>query len=79
MIGKFKLFDMTILKSKNKQSQSADGGTLARRGIEAVLPEGDSFPYTLRVVSEVLESNGSSSMATVCGGSLALMDSYNFV
>nr|WP_321466226.1 polyribonucleotide nucleotidyltransferase [uncultured Desulfobulbus sp.] len=49
-------------------------GTLARRGIEAVLPAGDSFPYTLRVVSEVLESNGSSSMATVCGGSLALMD-----
>jgi polyribonucleotide nucleotidyltransferase len=49
-------------------------GTLARRGIEAVLPESDSFPYTLRVVSEVLESNGSSSMATVCGGSLALMD-----
>jgi polyribonucleotide nucleotidyltransferase len=49
-------------------------GTLARRGIEAVLPENDSFPYTLRVVSEVLESNGSSSMATVCGGSLALMD-----
>jgi polyribonucleotide nucleotidyltransferase len=47
---------------------------LARRGIEAVLPESDSFPYTLRVVSEVLESNGSSSMATVCGGSLALMD-----
>ncbi len=49
-------------------------GTLARRGIEAVLPSGDNFPYTLRVVSEVLESNGSSSMATVCGGSLALMD-----
>ena len=49
-------------------------GTLARRGIEAVLPSGDTFPYTLRVVSEVLESNGSSSMATVCGGSLALMD-----
>jgi polyribonucleotide nucleotidyltransferase len=49
-------------------------GTLARRGIEAVLPAGDVFPYTLRVVSEVLESNGSSSMATVCGGSLALMD-----
>jgi polyribonucleotide nucleotidyltransferase len=49
-------------------------GTLARRGIEAVLPDSDSFPYTLRVVSEVLESNGSSSMATVCGGSLALMD-----
>ena len=49
-------------------------GTLARRGVEAVLPAGDSFPYTLRVVSEVLESNGSSSMATVCGASLALMD-----
>ncbi len=49
-------------------------GTLARRGIEAVLPDADSFPYTMRVVSEVLESNGSSSMATVCGGSLALMD-----
>lgn len=49
-------------------------GTLARRGVEAVLPPGDSFPYTLRVVSEVLESNGSSSMATVCGASLALMD-----
>ncbi len=49
-------------------------GTLARRGIEAVLPAAENFPYTLRVVSEVLESNGSSSMATVCGGSLALMD-----
>ncbi len=49
-------------------------GTLARRGIEAVLPAADEFPYTMRVVSEVLESNGSSSMATVCGGSLALMD-----
>jgi len=49
-------------------------GTLARRGIEEVLPDGEAFPYTMRVVSEVLESNGSSSMATVCGGSLALMD-----
>jgi polyribonucleotide nucleotidyltransferase len=49
-------------------------GTLARRGIEAVLPAADEFPYTMRVVSEVLESNGSSSMATVCGTSLALMD-----
>lgn len=49
-------------------------GTLARRGVEPVLPDGDSFPYTLRVVSEILESNGSSSMATVCGSSLALMD-----
>ena len=49
-------------------------GTLARRGIEAVLPSAEEFPYTMRVVSEVLESNGSSSMATVCGASLALMD-----
>ncbi|NOQ46501.1 MAG: polyribonucleotide nucleotidyltransferase, partial [Desulfobulbaceae bacterium] len=49
-------------------------GNLARRGIEAVLPDGETFPYTLRVVSEVLESNGSSSMATVCGASLSLMD-----
>ncbi len=49
-------------------------GTLARRGLEAVLPDSEEFPYTMRIVSEVLESNGSSSMATVCGGSLALMD-----
>lgn len=49
-------------------------GTLARRGIEAVLPDVTEFPYVIRVVSEVLESNGSSSMATVCGTSLALMD-----
>ncbi len=49
-------------------------GTLARRGIEAVLPDSEEFPYVIRVVSEVLESNGSSSMATVCGASLALMD-----
>ena len=49
-------------------------GTLARRGIEGVLPTPEEFPYTMRVVSEVLESNGSSSMATVCGASLALMD-----
>ncbi|MCI5223191.1 MAG: S1 RNA-binding domain-containing protein, partial [Candidatus Electrothrix sp. AR4] len=49
-------------------------GTLARRGIESVLPEAVDFPYTMRVASEILESNGSSSMATVCGASLALMD-----
>ena len=49
-------------------------GTLARRGIESVLPAPEDFPYTMRVVSEILESNGSSSMATVCGTSLALMD-----
>ena len=49
-------------------------GNLAARGLRAVLPENGDFPYTIRVVSEVLESNGSSSMATVCGASLALMD-----
>jgi polyribonucleotide nucleotidyltransferase len=49
-------------------------GNLARRGINAVMPNLESFPYVLRVVSEVLESNGSSSMATVCGTSLSLMD-----
>jgi len=49
-------------------------GNLARRGIYAVLPDMTKFPYVLRVVSEILESNGSSSMASVCGTSLALMD-----
>jgi polyribonucleotide nucleotidyltransferase len=49
-------------------------GALAERGISAVLPLAEKFPYTMRVVSDVLESNGSSSMATVCGASLALMD-----
>jgi polyribonucleotide nucleotidyltransferase len=49
-------------------------GTLATRGLEAVLPSEADFPYSIRVVSEVLESNGSSSMATVCGGSMAMMD-----
>ncbi|KAA0873672.1 polyribonucleotide nucleotidyltransferase [Nitrincola tapanii] len=49
-------------------------GRLARRGVQAVLPTADEFPYTIRVVSEITESNGSSSMASVCGASLALMD-----
>lgn len=49
-------------------------GNLARRAIEAVLPDEADFPYTLRIVSEITESNGSSSMATVCGGILSLMD-----
>ena len=49
-------------------------GFLARRGIDAVLPSFEDFPYIIRLVSEVLESNGSSSMATVCGSSMALMD-----
>ena len=49
-------------------------GNLARRGISAVMPDMGTFPYVIRVVSEILESNGSSSMASVCGTSLALMD-----
>ena len=49
-------------------------GNLAKRALAAVLPKQEDFPYTIRLVSEILESNGSSSMATVCGGSLALMD-----
>ena len=49
-------------------------GRLARRGIAAMLPNQEEFPYTMRVVSEITESNGSSSMASVCGSSLALMD-----
>ena len=49
-------------------------GNLARRGVQAVMPEMEAFPYVIRVVSEILESNGSSSMASVCGTCLSLMD-----
>jgi len=49
-------------------------GALAERALKSVLPPNETFPYTIRIVSDILESNGSSSMATVCGGSLALMD-----
>jgi polyribonucleotide nucleotidyltransferase len=49
-------------------------GNLAERSIQPVLPKHEDFPYTVRVVSEVLESNGSSSMATVCGATLSLLD-----
>ncbi|RMD98072.1 MAG: polyribonucleotide nucleotidyltransferase, partial [Deltaproteobacteria bacterium] len=49
-------------------------GALAERALSSVLPDSESFPYTIRVVSDILESNGSSSMATVCGGTLSLMD-----
>ncbi len=49
-------------------------GNLAERALKMVLPDGDNFPYTIRVISDILESNGSSSMATVCAGSLSLMD-----
>ena len=49
-------------------------GALAEKGVEVMLPEQEKFPYTIRVVSEVLSSNGSTSMASTCGSSLALMD-----
>lgn len=49
-------------------------GRLARRGVQAVLPSEEEFPYTIRIVSEITESNGSSSMASVCGASLSMMD-----
>ena len=49
-------------------------GALAERSLKPVLPEVDDFPYTIRIVSEILESNGSSSMASVCGGSLSMLD-----
>lgn len=49
-------------------------GMLAERALVAVLPDAEKFPYTIRIVSDILESNGSSSMASVCGGALALMD-----
>src|SRR5438270_4969328 len=49
-------------------------GNLAERALQAVLPAFEEFPYTIRIVSDVLESNGSNSMASICGGSLALFD-----
>ncbi|MFH1853310.1 MAG: polyribonucleotide nucleotidyltransferase, partial [Candidatus Neomarinimicrobiota bacterium] len=49
-------------------------GNLAERALKPIIPSADKFPYTVRIVSDILESNGSSSMASVCGGSLALMD-----
>lgn len=49
-------------------------GNLAKRSLAQMMPSGESFPYTIRIVSDILESNGSSSMATVCAGSLAMMD-----
>src|SRR4029078_11548773 len=49
-------------------------GALAERGLESVLSSREDFPYTIRITSEILESNGSSSMATACSGTLAMMD-----
>jgi len=59
---------------RNPSRRDIGHGALAERALQVVLPMGEEFPYTIRVVSEVLESNGSSSMATVCGGTLSLMD-----
>ena len=58
----------------NPKRREIGHGNLARRGLTTCLPSEEEFPYTVRVVSEITESNGSSSMATVCGSSLALMD-----
>ncbi|GAG45074.1 unnamed protein product, partial [marine sediment metagenome] len=49
-------------------------GALAERALNPIIPVGDRFPYTIRIVSDIMESNGSSSMASVCGGALAMMD-----
>jgi polyribonucleotide nucleotidyltransferase len=62
-----------VKKNMGQSRREVGHGHLARRAIEAILPDEKTFPYTIRMVSEVLESNGSSSMATVCSSSLALM------
>ncbi len=68
----FSVGEVKPLKSPGRRE--IGHGYLAERAIKAVIPPKSRFPYTIRVVSDILESNGSSSMATVCGGSLALMD-----
>jgi len=68
----FSVGEVKPLKSPGRRE--IGHGNLAERAIKAVIPPKSQFPYTIRIVSDILESNGSSSMATVCGGSLALMD-----
>jgi len=68
----FSTGEVRPLRAPNRREQGH--GALAERAVKMVLPEGDDSPFTIRVVSEILESNGSSSMASVCGGALALMD-----
>jgi polyribonucleotide nucleotidyltransferase len=68
----FSVGEVKMLRSPGRRE--IGHGALAERAIQAVLPSEEEFPYTIRVVSEILESNGSSSMATVCGGTLSLMD-----
>jgi polyribonucleotide nucleotidyltransferase len=68
----FSVGEVKFLRSPSRRE--IGHGTLAEKAISKVLPSKDEFPYTIRIVSEVLESNGSSSMATVCGAILSLMD-----
>ncbi len=68
----FSVGEVKMLRSPGRRE--VGHGALAERAVSKVLPQSADFPYTVRVVSEVLESNGSSSMATVCGSSLAMMD-----
>ena len=68
----FSVGEVKFLRSPNRRE--VGHGALAEKSITKVLPQPEDFPYTIRIVSEIMESNGSSSMATVCGSSLALMD-----
>lgn len=68
----FSVGEVKFLRSPGRRE--IGHGALAARALERMLPSQEDFPYTIRIVSEILESNGSSSMATVCGGSLSLMD-----
>jgi polyribonucleotide nucleotidyltransferase len=68
----FSVGEVKPLKSPGRRE--IGHGVLAERGLKSAIPPKTEFPYTIRIVSDILESNGSSSMATVCGGSLALMD-----
>lgn len=71
----FPPFSVGDVKPRRSQSRREIGhGALAEKAIKALIPDETDFPYTIRVVSEILESNGSSSMATVCGSSMSLMD-----
>ena len=70
----FPPFSVGEVKPPRVSRREIGHGALAERALKAILPSAESFPYTVRVVSETLESNGSSSMAAVCGGCLSLMD-----
>src|SRR3989475_10355418 len=63
-----------VLPIRGTSRREVGHGALAERALQAVLPPYEQFPYTIRIVSDILESNGSSSMAPGCGGSLALFD-----